>query len=273
MIDATHPDADVLFKIRDAILARCGGSESLRTALPILIGSAIEFVIDPVRTARTAVTELDNVEKTFIGLKVEHFFRDFIDLPKGLRDLEIDGIDLDIKNTVGATWMIPPETYRQEEACLLIASASVENTCSLGIMIARDQYLTKPNRDQKRGVNKAGRANILWLVRSESLPPSRWEGLDMLRFRELRRVNGGTKRAAIFFRENLNKRMNRSVIKALLFDQQDYMKRLRENGGARDILAPEGIVLLSGAYDSDKIHALGIAPLQPDEFIAVRVNG
>jgi hypothetical protein len=100
-MDVNHPDAAVLVKLRDAILARCGGVEMLRASLPQLISQAIDFVIDPVRTARTSVDELDNVEKTFIGLKVEHFFRDFIDLPKGLRDLQIDGTDLDIKIRLG----------------------------------------------------------------------------------------------------------------------------------------------------------------------------
>ena len=77
------------------------GREGLRQRLPRLIADAIDFVIDPVRTARTKVADLDNVEKTFVGLKIEHFFRDFLDLPKGICDLRIDGFDLDIKNTVG----------------------------------------------------------------------------------------------------------------------------------------------------------------------------
>lgn len=271
-MDASHPDSEILFKIRDAILLRSGGIEALTSTLPDLIGNATEFVIDPVRTARTTISELDNVEKTFIGLKVEHFFRDYIDLPKGLRDLRLDNIDLDIKNTVGVTWMIPPETYRQEEACLLIASAAIAQTCSLGILVARDTYLTKPNRDKKRGVSKEGRANILWLVREAPLPPSRWTGIDMLRFRELRRVKGGSRRASIFFRENLRKRIHRSVIQALLFDQLDFMKRIRGNGGARDHLAQEGIAVLSGAFDSGKAFALGLGELKPDEFVAIEVR-
>ena len=168
--------------------------------------------------------------------------------------------------------MIPPETYRQEEPCLLIATATRDNTCSLGLLVARDQYLTRPNRDKKRGVSKEGRSKILWLVQRATLPPSRWDGIDMLEFRNLRSIRGGTRRAAAFFREYLNRKTHRSVIQSLLFDQDDYMKRLRGNGGARDILAPEGIALLSGAYDSSKILQLGLTPLASDEFIAVRVR-
>lgn len=272
-LDEKHADYPVLSRIRDAILQRTEGISGLRERLPALITDAVEFVIDPVHTARTKIADLDKVEKTFVGLKIEHFFRDYLDLPKGLRDLKIDGFDLDIKNTVGATWMIPPETYRQEEPCLLIASAAKNGSCSLGLMIARDSYLTKPNRDNKRGVSRFGRQHILWLVEQAQLPPSRWEGINMIRFRELRQQKGGTRRAAIFFRENLGRRIHRSIIQALLFDQDDYMKRLRENGGARDILGPEGILLLSGAYDSAKIAELELIPIAADEFIAIRVTG
>jgi hypothetical protein len=168
--------------------------------------------------------------------------------------------------------MIPPETYRQEEPCLLIASAAMNNTCSLGILVARDEYLTKPNRDKKRGVSKEGRSNILWLVERAPLPPSKWEGIDMMEFRALRRMRGGTRRAAEFFRRNLGKKIHRSVIQSLLFDQDDYMKRLRGNGGARDVLAPEGIALLSGTFDAGKIREIGLSSLQSDEFVAVRIR-
>jgi len=61
------------------------------------------------------VNELDNVEKTFIGLKLEHFMRDMLDVPKGLRDLKIAGLDVGIKNTVGGNWSFPLETYRSSE--------------------------------------------------------------------------------------------------------------------------------------------------------------
>ena len=244
--------------------------DMLKEKLPSLVADAIEFVIDPVRTARTSIEELDNVEKTFVGLKVEHFFRDFIDLPKGIRDLRIEGFDLDIKNTIGKTWMIPPETYRQEEACLLIASATKGRTCSLGLLVARDGNLTKPNRDGKRGVSKLGRQSILWLIKEEPMPKSRWEGIEMVRFRELRKLRGGKKRAAAFFRENQERPVHRAIVQALLFDQNDYMKRLRENGGARDLLWVEGILLLSGAFDRLKIARLNLPPIERDEFIAVK---
>jgi hypothetical protein len=265
-----HPDYEALNKIRTGILARVGGEKAMADALPLLIRDALDFVIDPVRTARTRVIDLDNVEKTFIGLKVEHYLRDLLDVPKGLRDLVIDGLDVDVKNTVGSTWMIPPETYRTEDPCLLIATAEQDGQCSLGLMLARDAYLNKANRDHKRGVGAEGRRNILWIVKDVAFPQSRWAGIDMARFRELRRVNPGANRAASFFRENLQRPIHRSIVQSLLFDQEDYMKRLRGNGGARDMLAPDGIALLSGQYDSALIVALSLPVTARDEFVSVK---
>lgn len=269
-MDQSHPDFQTLDAIRLAIESRVGGAERLRAELPQILQGAIDFVIDPVRTGRTTIAELDNVEKTFIGLKVEHFFRDFIDVPKGVRDLRIDGMDVDIKNTVGVTWMIPPETYRAQEPCILFAIATERGCCSLGVIVAKTEYLSQPNRDSKRGVTAFGRSNILWLLRDEPLPASQWAGINMARFREMRSIQPGAARAAAFFRENLRKTVHRSVIRSLLYDQEDYMKRLRENGGARDLLRPEGIALISGTFGALAVLDLGFTALQSDEWLAVK---
>jgi len=270
-VDEKHQDFQILARIRAEIERKAGGADRLRDELPDLIKNAVDFVIDPVRTGRTTMEELDKVEKTFIGLKVEHFIRDLLELPKGLsRDLQIDGLEVDIKNTIGSTWMIPVETYRDEEPCLLIATAKFDGRCWLGLIVAREAYLGSENRDRKRSITEAGRRNIMWLVEDVPYPPSRWAGLDMKRFRELRSIEGGKKRAAQFFRENVGRVVHRSIIEALLHDQYDCMKRVRGNGGARDDLNAEGIAVLSGAYDRSKAETLGVQ-LAKDEFVAIRI--
>lgn len=160
-----HPDFQWLNQIRFGIISKAGGEAKLLEQFPVLVRDAIEYVIDPVRTARTTIAELDNVEKTFVGLKIEHFIRDFLDVPKGVRDLVIDGEDVDVKNTVGVTWMIPRETYNVEGPCLLICIADAKGRCWLGLILAREAYLGAPNQDKKRGVSAFGRKNILWLAR------------------------------------------------------------------------------------------------------------
>jgi hypothetical protein len=187
--------------------------------------------------------------------------------------MQIDGVDVDIKNTVSSNWMIPPETYTAAEPCLLIATAKFDGLCWLGLMIARPEYLNPgANRDQKRSVSEVGKRNILWLVEGVPYPASSWDGIDMARFRVLRRVKGGSNRAAMFFRENLDRIVHRQIVQALMFDQQDYMRRTRggkNKDGARAILAREGIMLWSGAYDRLTAAKHG-KTLGREDWVAVR---
>jgi hypothetical protein len=269
-ISEGHADYSELKRLCTSLFVSAGGAEQLTSALPQILQDAIDFVIDPVRTARNSVAELDSVEKTFIGLKVEHFLRDFLNVPSGVRDLVIDGTDVDVKNTVSSTWTIPPETYRSEEPCLLIAIADAEKRFWLGLIIAKPSYLTKAgNRDSKRSVSAEGLRNIFWIVAGASLPPSRFQNIDLKRFRELRMIRGGSKRAAQFFRENLGKAVDRVVLQTLLHDQLDYMKRLRGNGGARDILKKDAIILLSSTFDKAKLEELGLVTASNEFWVAV----
>lgn len=243
---------------------------------PELVRDAVDFVLDPVRTARTRMNELDNVEKTFIGLKLEHFLRDYLDVPKGLRDLVIMGKDVDIKNTVNTNWSIPQETYNNSEPCVLMRVDETLHKCHLGLIVAKPEYLHggKGNRDTKKGVSAQGSKNILWLVSGVQFRPSRFIGLDMSRFRELRKKFKGNERVAQFCRENLRRIVHREVMQALLFDQNDYMKRLRSNGGAPDILMQEETAILIGTYqkDRDAGKALGISLLRQDEIVPVKAR-
>lgn len=236
-------DGVLLAPIAEVIFARTGGADALATKFPAVVREAVDYVIDPVRTARTSVADLDNVEKTFIGLKVEHFVRDLLDVPKGVRDLAIDGVNVDVKNTVGKTWMIPHETYSERGICLLIRIDDSARRCWLGLIVARDEYLGAANRDRKRSVSATGRRYVRWLLEAADFGDSEWRGLDMARFRELRSLHPGVVRAATFFEENLGRLVSRRVVQALLHDQKDPMKRLRGNGGAKDILEPQGIEL------------------------------
>lgn len=277
-IPPDHRDYGTLTRVRDAIYRDVGGAHKLSEKLPEIIKNAVDFVLDPAATLRTQMSELDKVEKTFIGLKIEHYLRDLIGCEKGLkRDTKIDGIDVDIKNTIGSTWMIPHD-YQDEEPCILIATAKFDGRCWLGLIIARDEYLNakRGNNDRKRSVSEQGKRNILWLVRDQPYPPSRWHGLDMKRFKELRNsVQSGNKRASQFFLENLDVIIHKSVLEALLYDQEDFMRRMRgdrSRKGARDLLEEKGIILLCGAWSETNLLAQrsGIRKLAYDEWVAVK---
>jgi hypothetical protein len=268
-----RPEVHLLKRVVDDIHARLTDRD-LASELAQRVLDAVEFVLDPVRTGRTQISQLDSVEKTFIGLKVEHFVRDMLDAPKGVRDLVLAGHDVDVKNTVGKSWcwMIPPESYRGVEPCLLVAINETERRCWMGLILTKVSYLGVPNRDGKRRVLSRAFPHIWWLVEAQPWPKDRWADLDMGRFRELRRMRGGSKRAATFFEENLRRPVHRSIVQALLFDQHDYMKRLRCNGGAKDLLEQKSIALLSGNYFNPVLERIGVERIGKDEHIAVNAR-
>src|SRR5690606_36087339 len=116
-----HQDFAIVDAIEAALIRQAGGVDKLRHDLPILIRAAIDEVIDAPRTGRVHASELEKTEKTYIGTKVEILVRNYFRLPKGILDLRIAGYDVDVKNTLGSTWMIPREATGKP--CILVASA------------------------------------------------------------------------------------------------------------------------------------------------------
>jgi hypothetical protein len=74
------------------------------------------------------------------------------------------------------------------------------------------------------------------------------------------------------FRRAQRRRVTRTVI-ATVAKQDDYMKRVRAGGGARDQLRPEGIVIF-GDYAGDQAlaAALGLPRPGPGEFVSARLT-
>ena len=87
-------DQKIIDIIRADLLKQSGGIDNFRAEVPKLIRRAIDEVIDTPRTARLT---LDQTEKTYIGTKIEILIRNYLNIPKGLLDLKIEGYDVDIK--------------------------------------------------------------------------------------------------------------------------------------------------------------------------------
>lgn len=135
--------------------------------LPELFRNVVNQVIDTERTGRTKVDELEKTEKTYIGTKIEILVRNYFGFTKGKLDLVIDGRDVDVKNTIGNTWMIPREAI--DQPCLLIATDDRKNFCYFGLIVAHLSNLTKStNQDLKRSVSAEGFKNIHWFFSDKS---------------------------------------------------------------------------------------------------------
>jgi hypothetical protein len=268
-LQPSHRDYEIIERIESALLTEGGGLNKLREEIPALIRQAIDEVIDTPRTGRVHSRELEKTEKTYIGTKVEILVRNFFHLPKGILDLKIDGLDVDVKSTIGNTkWMIPPEAVGKP--CILVASDEVKRTCSFGILVAHLENLTAgANQDKKRSVSARGSGSIHWILADEPYPPSLWSQIGEEKTHAIMRGHSGNERVETLFREVQRRPIHRDTIQAVA-QQKDYMKRLRKNGGARDRLAEEGIAILSRKYGAELIELLKLGPVGRDEFISIR---
>jgi hypothetical protein len=75
----------------------------------------------------------------------------------------------------------------------------------------------------------------------------------------------------MLFRLAQQRIISRTVV-ATVAQQEDYMKRIRGNGGSRSSLRPEGIVII-GQYDSHRqiAQTLGVPAPGPGESVSVRL--
>lgn len=232
-----------------------------------IIRRAIDEVIDAPRTKRLILSECEKTEKTYLGTKIEILFRDAIGQPKGeFLDLDLGGVDTDIKHSIGTAWMIPREAV--DKPCVLISEDERTARFNLGVIICRPGNLTTGgNRDQKLQVSAYGREQAIWLARDTPYPRNIWQGFDTKLLELINSHKGGANRVAELFRNLQNTPIPRSAIAAIAA-QLDPLKRVRANGGARDILRPEGIAILWGRYDRSVIDAIGLPALLSDEFVS-----
>jgi hypothetical protein len=76
-----------------------------------------------------------------------------------------------------------------------------------------------------------------------------------------------TRRVADLFERNQGVPISRSQIRKVA-NQLDYMKRIRRNGGARDLLDQKRIAILWGSGDATLISRLKLGLIAKTEFIS-----
>lgn len=231
---------------------------------------------DGQHTGRYAWDQLYKTEKTHFGTLFEiNLRREFKDLISdgSVLDFQIAGHEIDCKYSfrIGG-WMLPPESFGQ---LLLVGNADDEKSeWAIGIVRARPEYLRAGvNRDLKSGLNQAGRSSIDWLYWGAELPPNVLLQVDdEVRASIFNEGLSGQGRVNQLFRSAQLKRIGRNAV-ATVAQQDDFMKRVRANGGARSALAPEGIVIIGGDYDSHRgvAEQLGTEVPLPGEFVSARL--
>lgn len=274
---AGHQDYDVLKVIVDALLGAAGGEGNLKKIMADIARDNIDRVIQTPKTGRRLYTDLQNSEKTYIGTAVEIDLRSALSLGRGENmDLEIAGHDVDVKFSQGKGWMIPPEAVGK--ACVLVTASDIINRYSLGVIVAREEYLNKgKNRDGKRTINAKQRVNIWWLIQNEEYPRNFWLDVPREVVERISKGKSGNDRATIFLREVLDRPFNRKIVADVGEDQEDFMRRFRGDAGAkngtRDTLLKEGILAVHGHRKKPRalMKKFGIE-LRHDQFVSHRLK-
>lgn len=266
-----NPDNSELKSVYEFFMSFPNSEENLEIIIGDMLRSALDEVIDMPRTNRYSIDELEKTEKTYIGTKVEIVFRDTFGLSKGKKlDLSIQGKEVDVKNTIGNNWTIPSEAIN--EICILLQENDNKSTFVFGLIICRDRVLNAgKNRDGKRTISKEGKKEILWLIKDGKLPKNFFLHMDEKLRNSILLANGGATRLANLFRSFQNEIISRRLVECVA-RQKDYMKRIRGNGGARDILAQENLIILWGGKSDDKakLESLGFHGLTNEHFVCIK---
>ena len=268
------PQADVrvILEIRDELYRIAEGALSFEQRMVQLVRQAIDEVIDTGRSGRFVFSELETTENAYIGVRTEILFRNEFSLERGRLDVVIAGHDVDIKNTTGGTWMIP--THSVGKACLLIRSEPLSDpgNCSAGLAIAHAKYLNSgANQDKKRTFRAADKDKILWLFEAAEFPGNIFDRLSVSERREILGASSGTARVAALFEKVQRIPIPRHVVEAVA-RQTDAAKRVRRNGGARDLTEPKNLFIFS--YDQQRrwIEQFQLPPCAKGNFISLRPN-
>jgi hypothetical protein len=236
------------------------------------IRGALDMLLDGQHTGRYRWDQLHKTEKTHAGTLVEIALARALHLADGTAlDYTIAGADVDCKfsHRVGG-WMIPPEA--DGKLLLLVQASDEDGTWCAGLLRATEENLRPAgNRDLKRALNDRGRAAVSWL---HARAPLQENALITLPERDVVAVfslTSGQQRVNELFRRAQRMRVSRTVV-ATVAMQDDYMKRVRDGGGARDQLRAEGIVIFGG-YAGDQVlaSALGLPRPGPGEFVSARL--
>jgi len=237
------------------------------------IRRTFDILLDGQHTRRFRWDELHKTEKTHAGTLVEINLQREFDFADGASmDYSIDGIDVDCKYSQSfGKWMIPPEAMGH--ICLGLWANDQAGRWSAGLFRVTEDVLTAgDNRDSKRTITAEARDSaVRWLRRDAKLPEN---VLLRLPQEDIDKIFGhryGTQRVNELFRLAQQRPISRTAV-ATVANQEDYMKRVRGNGGARTSLRPEGIVVF-GQYFAHAALAtqLGLPAPGPGEFVSVRL--
>ena len=268
LTDPTAPDDPELA----AVAAELSALDADGSQMAGAIRGALDMLLDGQHTGRYRWDQLHKTEKTHAGTLVEIALARTLHLADGQAlDYTIAGADVDCKFSYRmGGWMIPPEADGQ--LLLLVQASDEDSAWSAGLVRAAEERLRPAgNRDGKRTLNERGRAAVCWLHARAPLQENALIRLPAPEVAAIFAAGSGQQRVNELFRRAQRMRVSRTVV-ATVARQDDYMKRVRDGGGARDQLRAEGIVIF-GDYAGDQVlaSALGLPRPGAGEFVSARL--
>ena len=267
--DQSRPDSE-LEKVAAKLMRLDPGGARTGAA----IRRTFDLLLDGQHTGRFRWDQLHKTEKTHCGTLIEiNLQREFSFEDGDSMDYQILGVDVDCKYSQDfAKWMIPPEAHGH--LCLGLWANDQQGTWAAGLFRVTEDALTSSegNRDKKRTITAAARDNaVRWLFVDKALPENVLLRLPQADIDAIFTHKHGTKRTDELFRRAQGRLVSRNVV-ATVAKQEDYMKRVRGNGGSRSALRAEGIVIF-GQYSAhgDLAAQLGLPVPGPGEFLSIRV--
>jgi hypothetical protein len=235
--------------------------------------STFDQLYDGQRTGRYRWDQLFKTEKTHYGTLIEiNLQREFGFDDGQILDYAIAGYEVDSKYSATAQWMLPPESINH----LILGSVASDEKSAWSIGLVRatpENRNVGMNRDQKGSLSALGKSRIKWLFRDAPMQPNILIQLPAAHVARIFAPRSGQARVNELFRVATNMRISRNII-ATVAQQDDFMKRVRENGGARSVLRSEGYLILGGDYSAQTAIArsLGCTVPEPGELVSIRVG-
>lgn len=228
---------------------------------------------DGQHTGRYRLDQLFKTEKTHFGTLIEINLQRELQFDDGdVLDFNIAGHEVDCKYSHTGQWMLPIESFDQ---LVLVAQANDStSTWSAGLVrVTEENRRSSENRDRKTGLSALGRSRIRWVFRDAAMQPNALLQLPPSDVTAIMGLSSGQARVNELFRRATNRRISRAIV-ATVAQQDDYMKRVRYNGGARSALRADGYLILGGDYRNQRnlAAALGVEIPERGEFISVRVT-
>ena len=204
-----------------------------------VIRRTIDEVLDGPRTGRFLYEDLANSEKTYTGTKLEILLREEFKLARGPApkqlDFDIAGVAVDCKFSQSTSWMIPVEAVG--EICLLVTASEETASFSVGFLRCRPELLGAANRDQKRSISKAGRAEATWVFASAPVPANLLRQLSERDRNEIMaKPESGQLRVNELFRR-VHDQIVRREVTLTVARQDDGMKRRATPAGTCNLKA------------------------------------